>query len=367
MKKIGIGSLIVLLVLFGFLTWLCVASYNASEERMYPSSYDIRKDADVREYYSNEQEFQSVIHRATGIPKESLGAFLHKQILPEEILGFYSLRYIPDDKKMRLHLKPEFKWGFRGPWDFQVAFESKIQHWGDFRIENWHLRNYPGIGIKMEYEPATADSGGVPGSVVVKEVDKGFPAEKSGLKPGDRILEVSGKQVSKPEEVGEIIRKHKIGDVVKLRIISAETREYKIVEVSVSPLTFSTDPKNPQDTELRLISSEKAWHQNCPVRFIFTLWEEYNLKGLDTKGREYAVECLKIRTAIPQGNFDYNRLRKGDMDDLSKVLLQAQNTGLPVKIKGVIFGMGYIDSEDKKDTIEELTIDLLVTSAEIQR
>ena len=56
------------------------------------------------------------------------------------------------------------------------------------------------------------------GGVQVHDVLQGSPAEEAGLKPKDAILEFDGEPVSIPEELMVILKKHKPGDEVKVKV-----------------------------------------------------------------------------------------------------------------------------------------------------
>ena len=64
----------------------------------------------------------------------------------------------------------------------------------------------------------------------IGKVIKGSPAEKAGLKPGDVILKINGKEITRWEQVVELIGKSK-GEPVKLLIL----RNGKTLEITVKP------------------------------------------------------------------------------------------------------------------------------------
>lgn len=76
------------------------------------------------------------------------------------------------------------------------------------------------LGIRMKDE--TSDEG-----VEILEVINDSPAEQAGLKTGDVVLEVNGTKVANPDEVREIIWKHKPGEKVKFTIVRG-TEDLKV-------------------------------------------------------------------------------------------------------------------------------------------
>lgn len=74
---------------------------------------------------------------------------------------------------------------------------------------NFDFVNKPKIGLQIQ--DVEEGSG-----VKVKEVDEETPAEKAGLKEGDVITQVNGKDISGVDEMKEAIKDVKAGDSIKL-------------------------------------------------------------------------------------------------------------------------------------------------------
>ncbi|MBX9877031.1 MAG: trypsin-like peptidase domain-containing protein [Candidatus Obscuribacterales bacterium] len=80
---------------------------------------------------------------------------------------------------------------------------------------------HPFIGIVMEERDdneLVSDGRKVNQGVEVRTVSPNSPAAKAGLMPGDIITEIEEKQVARPGEVSEIVRKADIGDYLSLII-----------------------------------------------------------------------------------------------------------------------------------------------------
>ena len=72
-------------------------------------------------------------------------------------------------------------------------------------------------------------------AVYIAQVQSGKAADKAGLKRGDRILEIDGKEVSEVSDVKSVISSHKAGDTIKIKI----ERDNKEQTVSVTLLEVS--------------------------------------------------------------------------------------------------------------------------------
>ncbi len=73
--------------------------------------------------------------------------------------------------------------------------------------------------------------------VVISQVYEGSPAEKSGLRPGDIIVEIDGKKVRNSQEVIREVLKKRIGEKVAFVVI----REEKSIKVSLTTAAMPLD------------------------------------------------------------------------------------------------------------------------------
>jgi serine protease Do len=79
----------------------------------------------------------------------------------------------------------------------------------------------PKLGVSLApLTPQIAKQLGVSGDegVVVADVVEGGPAQHAGIRQGDVLLEVNGKQVKKVEDVAAALSKMKEGDMALLRV-----------------------------------------------------------------------------------------------------------------------------------------------------
>ncbi|WP_020391179.1 PDZ domain-containing protein [Kribbella catacumbae] len=74
----------------------------------------------------------------------------------------------------------------------------------------------------------------VPFKPKVSTVSKGSPADGK-LKPGDIVLEVDGTTPSQVPQVGELVRKHKVGEDVSFLVSRGGTRQTVVVKTAATP------------------------------------------------------------------------------------------------------------------------------------
>ncbi|MGO9481432.1 MAG: Do family serine endopeptidase [Candidatus Kryptoniota bacterium] len=114
----------------------------------------------------------------------------------------------------------------------------------------------PWLGIQMKSNgidetDARALGMSKPTGVLVEDVMSGTPAEKSGIKSGDVILAIDGKEVDAANEIQTMIAEHRPGDVVAVKIYRDGTALTKDVTLSELPQQnlASTDQNNDEDNE----------------------------------------------------------------------------------------------------------------------
>ncbi|MFQ9801736.1 MAG: S1C family serine protease [Clostridia bacterium] len=79
----------------------------------------------------------------------------------------------------------------------------------------------PALGIS-EYAlipEAIADAYHVPVGIMVYEVSRGSAAADAGIRQGDIITEIDGRDITSLETVTEILSEHEVGDVVEVTLI----------------------------------------------------------------------------------------------------------------------------------------------------
>jgi serine protease Do len=98
-------------------------------------------------------------------------------------------------------------------------------------------RPWLGIQMKSEIDETDARALGMsrPEGVLVQDVMSGTPAENAGIKAGDVILSVDGKDVNAANEIQTIIAEHKPGDVVFVKIYRGGSTIEKDVTLNELP------------------------------------------------------------------------------------------------------------------------------------
>jgi len=132
--------------------------------------------------------------------------------------------------------------GFQGlafavPIDVAMQVKDEIQH--DGKVSHGRL----GIAIQ-EVNQALAQNFGLksPSGALVASVEKGSPGDKAGLRPGDVILKVDGKEISRSSDLPPMISSLKPGAKVTLEVwrdgsatqLSASVGELKDSSVAMS-------------------------------------------------------------------------------------------------------------------------------------
>ncbi len=120
-------------------------------------------------------------------------------------------------------------------------------------------RPWLGIQMKSEIDETDARALGMskPAGVLVQDVISGTPAEKAGIKSGDVILAVDGKDVNAANEIQTLIAEHKPGDVVSVRILRDGSKFEKYVVLNELPdENLASTDQNVQEDKVETPSEE---------------------------------------------------------------------------------------------------------------
>ena len=107
-------------------------------------------------------------------------------------------------------------------------------------LENGYVTGRPYLGITyvaVEDSQTAAQLGVNAYGVYVVEVVKGGPAEKAGLKSGDRIVSIDGSEIASKDDLGTLMQKHAAGDTLSITI--ARDGQMQTVNVTLGEKTSS--------------------------------------------------------------------------------------------------------------------------------
>ena len=100
--------------------------------------------------------------------------------------------------------------GFAIPIDYTLPIIESI-------IEYGYVKGRPATGISgTEINAMTARYYGVPAGLLVTDVAGGSAAGEAGIQRNDIILELSGQAVTSISDINNILRQHKVGDVITI-------------------------------------------------------------------------------------------------------------------------------------------------------
>ncbi|GAB4268315.1 S1C family serine protease [Thermincola ferriacetica] len=114
--------------------------------------------------------------------------------------------------------------GFAIPIDDALPIIEDIINYG-------HARR-PWIGIKgWALNAIDAKANNVPQGVVIEEVVNGGPADKAGIRPGDILTKVNGKQITEFNVLTDVVQKQKIGSKITIEVYSTKDKSTRKVTV----------------------------------------------------------------------------------------------------------------------------------------
>ena len=106
------------------------------------------------------------------------------------------------------------------------------------QIINGNKSSYPYLGVSMlnvedarnyiNYRRYITDNN-IKYGVIVIDIEKDSPASKDGMKSGDIITEINGKQVKNVAYLRYELYKYKIGETIKVKVL----RDNEIKELSI--------------------------------------------------------------------------------------------------------------------------------------
>ncbi len=107
-------------------------------------------------------------------------------------------------------------------------------------LENGYVTGRPYLGITylaVEDSQTAAQLGVNAYGVYIVDVTKGGPADKAGLKAGDRIISVDGTEIAAKDDLGTLMQQHSAGDTLSITV--ARDGQMQTVSVTLGEKTAS--------------------------------------------------------------------------------------------------------------------------------
>ena len=107
-------------------------------------------------------------------------------------------------------------------------------------LENGYVTGRPYLGITylaVEDSQTAAQLGVNAYGVYIVDVTKGGPADKAGLKAGDRIVSVDGTEIAAKDDLGTLMQQHAAGDTLSITV--ARDGQMQTVSVTLGEKTAS--------------------------------------------------------------------------------------------------------------------------------
>lgn len=112
---------------------------------------------------------------------------------------------------------------------FAIPVDTVVDLCNDIITNRNEPKPYIGVEINTSYTAGYLQSIGMPEGLVVASVIEGGPAAKAGLQKNDIIIAADGVEVTTYDKLVSIIRKHKIGEEITLKIY----RNQRYTEVKI--------------------------------------------------------------------------------------------------------------------------------------
>ncbi|XP_067166430.1 Na(+)/H(+) exchange regulatory cofactor NHE-RF4 isoform X2 [Apteryx mantelli] len=122
-------------------------------------------------------------------------------------------------------------------WGLRVTAALADASWLPFKVRKLHMVKEPeGYGFLLKEEKCSSGAIGQ----FLWEVDAGLPAERAGMKEGDRLLAVNGKSIEGLDHQQTVLRIRAHADQVTLLVIDPAGDEF-YRSIGLSPLQFFED------------------------------------------------------------------------------------------------------------------------------
>ncbi len=163
------------------------------------SATGINLDAEEGRYYRNMIQTDAAINQGN-----SGGPLINTA---GEVIGVNAVIFTPNQGNIGL--------GFAIPINRVKTVLAELRKHGKFERNFWTGLEIQNVDQRVAHYFRLDKASGV----IVTDVKKGSPAERSGFKPGDVILEVNGEPIANDDNLTAIVSDASVGDVMKMKII----------------------------------------------------------------------------------------------------------------------------------------------------
>jgi serine protease Do len=197
-----------------------------------------------------------------------------------------------------------------------------------------------GIEFNAQENPAIARVYGVQSGITVSSVVAGSPAERAGLKVGDTIFSVDGKQVKTGDELVSDIARRKPGEKIALGYFRNGKKEETSVTVADRAKLFasrlgedeeSSEESAPKQSKLgatvRALTPEIADRLNVPSGKGVIVQDVKNGSFADDVGLTRGDVVLEINKQPVNNEDDFDRIQSGLKSGQDVVFLVRQRGG----------------------------------------
>jgi serine protease Do len=134
-----------------------------------------------------------------------------------EVIGVNAVIFTPNQGNIGL--------GFAIPINRVKSIVTELKRSGKVERNFWTGLEVQTVDARVAHYFDLAKAEGV----IVTDVKRRSPADESGFKPGDIIIEVNGEKITKDDDIIGIVQNSKEGDVLKMKII----RDKKLINLSL--------------------------------------------------------------------------------------------------------------------------------------
>lgn len=349
------------IAMFASILLVGASSADAPLSTDIPRHYAITDDTKLQQEVFRYADFRELTSRMSTKPVVS----------PKDILRHFEVVRLKDGE---YNLKPKFTWlSFdEREVDFTVVLKEVARR-AELVGPSNSFPKYVGVGIVLKVDKNS-------GALLIREVIPGSPAEKAGLKKDDEMVKVDGVPVDS-KDINDTIQRlrgnEEIGThvLISIRRPGSQDEQAYQVERTIFRQRLVVTKRNPQTGraeefhfeaylpsafEKKLAQGEEKDHEF--FSYMFWLGSYYYVDAVDSAGKPFKLRQLKVRASFWQHKLYFKEFSGGQYPDLTKMFLYSMWTGMPIRIRAVVEGIGSSFSEDGVN-FEKVEIELLILEA----